>query len=71
MSWDKKGERGPYFYLSVRKGDKVVKQYLGKGERAEATAREVEGRRKAIQAERDARLREQAGVAAADQQLRF
>jgi hypothetical protein len=41
MSWDSKDGSGPYFYRSVREGDRVQKLYAGKGEEAEKLAREI------------------------------
>ena len=38
MSWNRKG-RHAYFYRSIRLGDRVVKEYLGRGEEAEEAAR--------------------------------
>jgi hypothetical protein len=37
MAWERRGSRH-YFYTAVRRGDRVVKRYLGAGAAAEATA---------------------------------
>jgi hypothetical protein len=45
MSWERRGTRS-YYYTTVRDAcGKVVKTYLGRGERAEAAAEEVARRR--------------------------
>jgi hypothetical protein len=69
MSWDSKGPHGAYFYLSVREGDRVRKVYAGKGEHARELAHQIEARRQEQRAGREAREREQARVAVAEQAL--
>ena len=77
MGWDAKGNGGNrYFYRSERRPGRPhpVKVYVGKGPGAEEAARQLEGRRQARlarrEADRAALLSERAGVAAADGALR-
>jgi hypothetical protein len=70
LSWDRKQGDRRFYYTSVREGGRVRKKYVGRGQKAEDLAREVEERRVARQAERDARLAEQMRVAAAERRLR-
>ena len=69
MGWDHKGRGGPYYYRSVREGDRVRKVYVGKGEAAEEHARQVADRRQQRQADREVREAELAQVAEAEQCL--
>jgi hypothetical protein len=69
MSWNRKG-RHAYFYRSIRLGDRVVKEYLGRGEEAEEAAQRIEERRKTRQSQREARIDELARLAVAEQHLR-
>jgi hypothetical protein len=72
MPWGRKqrGRAGGYFYLSKRIDGRPTKVYVGAGPAARQAAREVEDRRRRRLAERDARLLEEARLAAADQALR-
>jgi hypothetical protein len=70
MSWDTKGSRGPYYYKSVREGDRVRKIYIGRGERAIEEARKVEQRKQNQQAQREARHQEITRIAAANALLK-
>jgi hypothetical protein len=70
MSWDSKGPHGAYFYLSVREDGRVRKVYVGRGERAEELARQIQERRREQRAGREAREREEAQVADAEHALR-
>jgi hypothetical protein len=69
VSWDRKRRGGTYFYLARRLNGRSIKVYLGRGPEAEAAARQLEERRRARQARREAWLRDQAQVAAAEQAL--
>jgi len=72
LSWDAKarGSKRGYFYKSIRRGDRIVKVYMGRGEEADEAARQIEQRRKDCQAQREAWQEELAQLAAADQHLR-
>ncbi len=39
MAWEKRERGGPYYYRSIREGDRVRKEYVGAGEFAEVLAR--------------------------------
>lgn len=72
MSWDKRergGKRG-YFYRSIRRGNRVVRVYLGRGPEAEEAARQIEQRRRDQQAQREGMHAEITDLGAADQCLR-
>ena len=71
MSWDIKahGSAAGYFYRSIRQGDRIVKEYLGRGDEAEAVAREIEERRAEQEARLAARGEELARIAVAEQHL--
>jgi tRNA U55 pseudouridine synthase TruB len=66
MSWDRKGKHA-YFYTSVRKDGCIRKLYVGLGPAADAQAHEIEQRRQARAAEREARQRSEAEVILAAQ----
>lgn len=44
MSWERRRGRS-YYYLARREGPRVVKQYVGRGEAAQAAADEIAARR--------------------------
>src|SRR4051812_12324548 len=71
MSWDNKrrGNQQGYYYASVREGDQVRKVYLGKGEKAQEKALQVEARRQQEQAQREALSLDHAKVAGAERAL--
>ena len=71
MSWEKRdgGSVDGYFYRSIRQGDRIVKQYLGRGHEAEAAVREIEERRSEQEARRAACQEELARIAVAEQHL--
>src|SRR4051794_11955341 len=69
MSWDYRGAKA-YFYQNVREGNKVRKVYIGRGEKAEEMAHQVEQRQKERQAQRELCQREMAELAAAEEKLR-
>jgi len=69
MSWEMRGKHGPFFYRSIRIGDRVRKVYAGRGQRAEESARQIEQQRKERQAQREAKQKELAQVAVAEQKL--
>ena len=45
MAWEWRGNAGPFYYRARRDGRKVIKEYFGRGERAEQAAREDADRR--------------------------
>lgn len=45
MGWERRGTAGPYYYRSERRGNRILKQYCGKGQAAQQAAREDEQRR--------------------------
>jgi hypothetical protein len=38
MGWESRGDAGPYYYRKVRRGGRVVSEYIGRGEAAELIA---------------------------------
>lgn len=66
MGWLNRGHSGPYYYRSVRVGDRVTKVYVGRGQHAEHLARGVEQRSRDRLARRAAVQQELAQVAAAE-----
>ena len=54
MAWERRPYGGPYFYRSRRIGGEVVKEYVGKGPKADAAAREIASRRKTNLSQRQA-----------------
>ena len=60
MAWERRGTAGPFYYRSVRRGGRVVKQYFGKGSTAQQAAQEDEQRRAAREQERRAIVAEMA-----------
>ena len=71
MSWEARtggGNQG-YFYRSVRRGDRIDKEYLGRGPEAEEAARQIEQRRQERQTVREALQKELAQRHVAEQQL--
>lgn len=71
MGWDRKlrGNGRGYFYRSVRVGVQVKKIYLGRGQYAEAEARQIADRQRAQHSERDAREHELARLVTPDRLL--
>jgi Fe2+ transport system protein B len=65
MSWDARGQHGPYFYRSMRVGQRVLKVYAGRGQQAEELARQIEQRKH----ERQAVQKELNQAAVAEQRL--
>src|SRR5262245_36557253 len=65
MAWEGRGQQ-TYFYRSIRRGGKVVKEYSGGGVAGQAAAEADQARRAARLAERTAFERERAGFIAAD-----
>ena len=64
MSWDSKQETSRrYYYLSRRVGGKILKQYLGRGEAAEAAAHLDQVRQAERKAMRVSRVKEEARLA--------
>ena len=67
MGWERRGSAGPYYYRSLRRGGRVIKQYCGCGRRAERAAKEDSERRAdrlaQRQAAREERRRMQPAVA--------
>ena len=61
MAWERRGNRR-YYYRSIRRGRRVVKQYFGRGPLAEQAAREDAERRAARERERQAMLAEMRGM---------
>jgi len=70
MAWHENGSSGPYYYRSIRQGDRVIRTYIGRGQQAEQMAREVDQRRQQRQAQHQALVQEQARVAKADNLVR-
>ena len=72
MSWNtrQRGDKRGYFYRSIRRGDRIVNEYLGRGPEAEEAARQIEQRRRDRRAQREEMQKEIAQLAAADQSLR-
>jgi hypothetical protein len=68
MAWEQR-RGGPVYYRSLRVNGRPTKVYLGKGEAAEAQARQVEQRRLERQQASEAWQSEQAEVAVAQQRL--
>jgi hypothetical protein len=58
MAWEKRERGGPYYYRSIREGERVRKEYVGAGEIAETISHADETRRQAREAKR-AREREE------------
>jgi hypothetical protein len=54
MAWESRKGRGRYFTLSLWRGGRVVRQYLGRGAEAEKAAAENEARRADQRARREA-----------------
>jgi hypothetical protein len=69
MSWDRKGQCGPYYYRSIRQGDRVVKQYVGRGIKAEEAAHQIDERRKERQAQREVQQIKELRIVLAEQRL--
>jgi hypothetical protein len=53
MAWEKRERGGPYYYRSIREGDRVRKEYVGAGEFAEVLAHTDETIRLVRKLERD------------------
>lgn len=60
MGWERRGTAGPYYYRSLRRGRRVVKQYFGAGDEAQRAPREDAERRASRAAQRQA-VREETG----------
>ena len=60
MGWESRGKAGPYYYRSVRRGKRVLREYLGRGVAAERAAREDEQLRAARAQEHQAIIAEMA-----------
>ena len=58
MGWERRGSAGPYYYRSLRRGGRVVKQYCGFGSRGELAAKE-DAERRAAQAAKQQAVREE------------
>jgi hypothetical protein len=54
MSWNARGQHGPYFYHSFRVDGRVHKIYVGRGQQAEELARQIEQCKQGRQAQREA-----------------
>ena len=64
--WKPRRNCGPYYYRSIREGDRVRSVYVGRGEKAESLAREIAQRREA----RVVAARKRAEIEAAEDLLR-
>ncbi|PHS11659.1 MAG: hypothetical protein COA78_09090 [Blastopirellula sp.] len=68
MGWEKRGQAGPYYYRSVRlPNGKVRKLYFGNGVVAYLEIKRIAEAKAALQAEKQAILKEQRRTAEAEQ----
>ena len=68
MPWEQRGQKLVY-YRARKVAGRVIREYCGSGERAEAAAREDAGRRAAREAEAQAWREERAGLEAVDDKV--
>jgi hypothetical protein len=69
VAWERRtrGNADGYFYVSKRVNGRPTKTYIGRGDDADAQAREIEQRRQARTREREARQQSEAEVILAAQ----
>jgi len=68
MAWERRGKTGKWFYYDARRtlNGRVVKKYLGRGERASSAAAAIARSRAQQAADRQAVQKEQARLAVPD-----
>jgi len=69
MSWNARGQHGPYFYHSFRVDARVHQISVGRGQQAEELARQIEQCKQGRQAQREAVQKELNQAAVAEQHL--
>jgi hypothetical protein len=69
MGWETRGGAGPYYYRKVRRGGRVVSEYVGRGDMATLFALLDEQAREQKAAEAEIRREEQREEAEADARL--